>query len=393
MIGIKPGSTAGIARVCCLLFFLALFGLGLGCSRDASGKPKQGDPRKGAVVPVTAAVAVEKAVPVTLEAIGNVQASATVLIRSRVEGELTGVHFREGDEVKTGDLLFTIDPQPFEAKLKQAEANLARNRAQLQAARKQAERYATVVKKGYVSADQHDQILANALALDASVRAGEAEVETARLQLKYCRIRSPINGITGQLRVHRGNLVKAGDNDNPLVAIKQTRPVYVVFSVPESNLGELKRHLAAHPPEVTVTIPGEERVPIKGKLTFLDNTVDQGTGTILLRGSFENAEGRLWPGQFVNVVVTLEVQEGAVVIPSQAVQTGQHGQYVFVLKEDAVVEHRHIRLSRSVGEEAVVESGLTAGETVITDGQLRLTNGSRVKIVQSSGTVGRANFP
>ncbi len=355
------------------------------CSGNADGKPKTAEARKKPLVPVTVSSAVTRRVPVQVQTIGNVQAYATVMIRSRVGGELVGVHFKEGDEVKSGDLLFTIDPRPFEAALRQAEANLGKNRAQLDHARKQAERYALVVKKGYVSEDQNDQILANAAALEAAVRAGEAAVENARLDLKYCSIRSPINGVTGQLKVDKGNLVKAGDNDNPMVTIKQTSPIYVVFSIPETHLSMLKKHMSSGPLDVSVSIPGDEERSIQGLLTFLDNTVDQTTGTILLRAVFPNEDRALWPGQFVNVTLTLSMQADAVVIPSQAVQTGQQGRYVYVVDRDSTVEYRPVTLARTIDGEAVIQKGVAAGEKVVTDGQLRLTQGAQVKIIEAGG--------
>ena len=260
--------TAFFLRAFGALALIFMVGLTLACSKDASGKPKIADPRKKMAVPVTIASAMTKPVPEQLRVIGNVQAFATVLIRSRIQGELIGVHFKEGDEVKSGELLFAIDPRPYDAALKQAEANLAKNRAQLQHARKQAERYASVVKKGYVSEDQNDQILANAATLEASVRADEAAVENARRDLKYCTIRSPITGVTGQLKVDRGNLIKVGDNDNPLVTIKQTSPIYVVFAAPEQYLPVLKKQMAAHPLEVSVAVPGDEERPLKAGLLF-----------------------------------------------------------------------------------------------------------------------------
>jgi len=370
-------------HACCALALIFVFSFISACSGDVNGKPKTTDPRKKMAVPVTVAPAVAKPVPVQVRTIGNVQAYATVLIRSRVGGELIAVHFKEGDEVKSGDLLFTIDTRPFEATLKQAEANLAKNRAQLEHARKQAERYASVVKKGYVSEDQNDQILANAAALEAAVRADEAAVENARLDLKYCSIRSPLNGVTGQLKVDKGNLVKTSDNDNPMVTIKQTSPIYVVFSIPETNLTALKKHMAVGTLDVSVALPGDEGRQIQGRLTFLDNAVDQTTGTILLRATFPNQDRVLWPGQFVNVTLTLSMQADAVVIPSQAVQTGQKGRYVFVVTHDSTVEYRPVTLARTIDGEAVVEKGVTAGEKVVTDGQLRLTQGAQVKILEA----------
>jgi membrane fusion protein, multidrug efflux system len=371
-------------RACWTLVLFFVFSLISACSGDANGKSKTAtDPRKKLAVPVTVAIAVSKPMPVQLRAIGNVQAYATVLIRARVGGELQGVHFREGEEVKTGALLFTIDPRPFESALKQAEANLARDRAQLERARKQAERYASVVKRGYVSEDQNDQILANAAALEASVKAGEAAVENARLDLKYCTIRSPVNGVTGQIKVDQGNLIKANDNDNPMVTIRQTTPIYVVFSVPEQNLPQLKKHMAEHPLDVAVVVPGGEGQMIRGELDFVDNSVDQTTGTILLRATFANKDRVLWPGQFVNVTLTLTTQPDAVVIPSQALQTGQHGSYVFVVTPSSIAEYRPVTLTRTIDGEAVVATGIAPGDNVVTDGQLRLTQGALVTIVRA----------
>lgn len=377
-------------RIPVAIIFLWFIGAGLvlfGCSENASGRPKQSDARKRAVVPVSVASAVEKTVPIQIRTIGNVRAYATVAVRSRVEGELIGVHFKEGEEVKAGQLLFTVDPRPFEAQLKAAEANLARNRAQLQAAQKQAERYGAVVKKGYVSEDQHDQIASNAAALEAAVRASEAAVETARLELKYCSIHSPVNGIAGQLKIHQGNLIKANDSENPLVTINQIRPVYVVFSVPEQNLPELRKYLARGNLDVVAVVPGKEDTPVYGKLSFIDNSIDQATGTILLRATFANSDQFLWPGQFVEVVLTLDKQTG-VVVPAQAIQTGQNVRYVFVVREDSTVEYRPVILARTVGEDAVVQSGLLPGEVVVIDGQLRLAQGSQVKIVKNDQTSG-----
>jgi membrane fusion protein, multidrug efflux system len=384
----RPMGRILLLRVLSVWGLVLLFGLAASCSNDVSGRPKNADPRKKVIVPVTAATAVIKPVPKELRAIGNVQASATVAIKSRVGGELLMVHFKEGDEVKTGDLLFSIDPRPFEASLKQAEANLAKNRTQLEHARKQAERYSSVVKKGYVSEEQNDQILANAAALEAAVRADEAAADNARLDLKYCSIRSPINGVTGQLKVDRGNLIKVSDTENPLVTLRQTNPIYVVFSVPEANLPQLKKHMAAGPLEVAVAIPGDDGRSLRGTLTFLDNAVDQTTGTILLRATFANQDRALWPGQFVNVILTFATQADAVVIPTEALQTGQQGQYVFVATQDSLAEYRPVTVARTVGSEAVIEQGVKAGEKVVTDGQLRLTQGAQLTVVEAGQQTG-----
>jgi multidrug efflux system membrane fusion protein len=352
------------------------------CSDDATGKAKAEDPRKKMIVPVLVGTAVERIVPIQVRAIGNVEASARVVIKAQVAGELTAVHFREGQFVKKGDLLFTIDPRPFEARLKQAEANLAKGRAQLRNARKQVERYGSVVRKGYVAEDQYDQVLANSAALEATVRAEEAAVEQARLELKYTSIRSPIHGSTGDLKLDAGNIIKANDNDQPMVSINQVTPVHVVFSIPEQNLAEIKGHMAGGRLDVAASAPGDPGEPVTGELTFLDNQVDSTTGTIQLKGTFPNEDLRLWPGQFVNVVLRLS-EESGVVVPSQAVQTGQQGAYVYVVKADMTVDWRAVELGRSVDQEVVVKTGVVAGDRVVTEGQLRLAPGVQVKVSDS----------
>jgi multidrug efflux system membrane fusion protein len=319
-----------------------------------------------------------------------VEASARVVIKAQVAGELTGVHFQEGQFVNRGDLLFTIDPRPFEARLKQAEANLARSRAQLQNARKQVERYGSVVQKGYVAEDQYDQVVVSSAALDATVRADEAAVEMARLELKYAAIRSPISGSTGDLKLDAGNVIKANDNDQPMVTIHQVSPVHVVFSVPEQNLPEIRQHMARGKLEVLATPPGDAGGPIKGELTFVDNQVDSTTGTIQLKGAFPNEDRRLWPGQFVSVVLTLSQERGMVVVPTQSVQTGQEGAYVYVVKPDMTVDYRLLELGRTIDQEVVVKKGLGSGEKVVTEGQLRLAPGVLVKVAESEGAKGSA---
>lgn len=328
-------------------------------------------------VPVTVGTVVQKTVPVELQAIGNVEAYSTVAVKSQVEGQLERVYFREGQDVKRGDLLFTIDSRPFVGALQQAEANLARNTAQAKLAHVQADRNKKLLDQGIVSADQFDQIQTSAEAQDAAVRADKAAVQNANVQLGYCTIRSPIDGRTGSLIVHEGNVVKA--NDVALVVINQISPIYVDFSVPEKYLSEIKRHMASGALRVRVSSPGDEAHPQEGVLTFVDNAVDTATGTIRLKGTFGNQDRRLWPGQFVNVSLRLAAQANALVVPSQAVQTGQKGQYVFVIKSDTA-EERPVVVGRSLDGETVIERGVQAGEQVVTDGQLRLVPGAKVEI-------------
>jgi multidrug efflux system membrane fusion protein len=366
----------------------AVIGVLSSCSGGPSGQMPGKDPKKVQTVPVTVSAAVQKAVPVQLRAIGNMQAYSTVVIKARVEGILTEVFFKEGQEVKKGDLLFTVDSRPFEVQLKQAEANLARDRAQAENARQQVRRYEQLLQKDYVTQEQYDQLRAAAGALEGTLLADQAAVEQAKLLLDYCSIRSPIDGIAGNLLVHEGNLVKANDADHPLVTINQIRPIYGVFSVPEKNLVDLQTYRALGSLSVEAVIPNSPSPPARGKLTFLDNAVNNATGTIQLKALFSNEEKTLWPGQFVNVVLTLTQQPNAIVVPSQAVQTGQQGSYIFVVKPDQTVESRAIVVGRELNGETVIEQGLASGEPVVTDGQLRLVSGVKVEVKTAAPTAG-----
>lgn len=340
---------------------------------------KKSPPPKKEAVPVLAAAVIRKTVPVQLRAIGNVEAYATVGVKAQIGGELARVHFREGQDVKKGDLLFTIDPRPYEAALKQAEANLAKDAAQMENARVEARRYEELVKKGFVAQEQYDQKRTTADALEATVNADKALVENARLQLKYCYIYSPIAGRTGYLQSNQGNLIKA-NADNPMVTINQIQPIYVTFSVPEQNLSELKKYMSIGKIKVQAVIAAEEAHPEEGVLTFVDNAVDVATGTIKLKATFPNSEKKLWPGQFVNVVLTLTTIPDAVVAPSQAIQSGQQGQFVFVVKADYTVESRPVTTGITYNAETVVTGNLKAGDMVVTDGQMMLFPGAKVEI-------------
>ncbi len=343
-----------------------------------SCKKKEAPVAKPAV-PVTIGIAAQKAVPLQVSAIGNVEASSTVAVKAQVGGTLMKIHFSEGQDVKKGELLFTIDPRPYEAALRQAEAILARDRAQYENARAEERRYAELVKKGYVSETQYEQVKTNAAALQAVAQSSKAQVENAHLQLMYCSIRSPFTGRTGSLVVYEGNLIKA-NADTAMVTINQIQPVNVSFAVPEKALPEIKKYMAGGALNVQALLSKDDKNPVQGRLTFIENAVDMATGTIKLKGSFANSDRKLWPGQFVNVILTLTTQNNAVVVPTQAVQTGQKGPFVFVVKEDATVEARPVSMSRTFGEESIIESGLTSGERVVTDGQLRLTPGAKVEI-------------
>ncbi len=365
---------AGLAFLAtCVLFLAACSGNG------ARGNPEQ--PKQFVMVPtmpVKIGKVSQKTIPIEVRVIGNGEAHSTVQVKSQVEGQVERVYFQEGQDVKKGDLLFTIDRRPFEATLQQTEANLATDAAQEKNAQAQAERNEQLFKEGIISKDQYDQFRTNADALNAAVRADQAAVENAKIQLGYCSVYSPIDGRTGALMIHPGNVVKA--NDTALVALNQISPLYVDFSVPEQYLAEIKRFMAGGRLKVQATVPTDPQHPVDGFVSFVNNTVDATTGTILLKGTFANQEKRLWPGQFVNVVLTLTSRPNAVVAPSQAVQTGQQGQYAFVVKDDHTVDLRPVVSGLTAGGETVIEKGLQPGETVITDGQLMLYPGARVEV-------------
>ena len=346
-----------------------------GCSSKKA--ESQGIP-PGYSVPVTTATTTLKTVPIQVHAIGNVEAHSTVSVKAQVAARVEKAYFTEGQDVKKGDLLFTLDRRPFDTALQQAEANLAKDQAQLENAKAEAERYTKLFQEGIVSKEQYDSMRTNADALAASVRADEAAIEKARIDLSYCTIQAPIDGRTGALLVHPGNLVK--DNDAVLVVVNQIHPIYVTFTVPEQYLADVKRYRAEGSLKVEAIVPSQEQNPAKGVLTFIDNAVDNTTGTIKLKGTFENPDNRLWPGQFVNVALTLTTQPNAVVAPSQAVQTGQVGQYVFVVRQDMTAEYRPVVAGDNVAGETVIQKGLVAGETLVTDGQLRLVPGMKVMI-------------
>ncbi len=358
-------------RIGCSIGLVSLI-LFLACS---SGHPQQSIQPS---VPVKVTTVRERDVPVQIHAIGNVEAYSTVSVKTQVAGELIGVYFKEGQEVKKGDLLFLIDPRPFEAALKQAEANLAKDVAQMKKAEVDARRYTDLFKKGVVSSQDYDQVRTNYETLKAIVKADEAAVRNAKLELEYCYIRSPIDGRIGRLMVNQGNIVK--EKETVLVDINQTKPIYVGFSVPEQELPRIKRYMALEELRVQAIIPSDKDHPVTGKLSFINNEVDTKTGTILLKAVFPNQDETLWPGQFVNAVLTLTTQKNALVIPSSAVQMGQEGQYVFVVKPDLTVESRPVVVGDSLEQWVVVSKGLRPGERVVTEGQLSLAPGAKVEI-------------
>ncbi len=347
-------------------------------SNAKPGQRKQSDVKRP--VPVLAAQAVQKDFPLEIRAIGNVESYATVAIKARVTGELQKIHFKEGQEVAKGDLLFTIDPRPLEATLREARARLEKDKALAEKAEADNRRYENLVQGGFVSREQFDQIRSNLSSLQATVLGDEAVVENAKLQLGYTAIYSPISGRTGTILIDQGNMIKANDDNKSLVVIEQVQPIYVSFSVPESYLPQILERMKGRDLAVTALPDGSPNGPDTGKLTFVDNSVDSKTGTIRLKGTFDNPSRRLWPGQFVTVALTLGRLQNVVTVPSQAVQTGESGLFVFVITPENTVQLKPVKTGRSYGGETIIESGISAGEQVVTDGHLRLTPGAPVEI-------------
>lgn len=337
--------------------------------------------------PVRVAEAALESVPVEVVAIGHVEPLSTVAVRPQAGGAVTQVAFREGDEVAEGQLLFSIDARPYEAALAQAKANLARDHARLAEARKTLERYRELVAKEYVTREQFDQAQANTDALVATIEGDDAAVEQAKLNLAYCRVTAPIAGRTGSLLVHAGNLVRAGD-DKPLVTINRLQPILVAFSLPERELLAVQERARKARLAVSATPPGGG--PREGELSFVDNAVDETTGTIELKGLFPNRDRALWPGQFVNVSLTLETEARALVVPAVAVQNGQSGTFVWVIGTDGKAESRPVIVKRMWQSVAVLSEGVKPGEKLVIDGQLRLAPGVPVSIHAEEGGKGVA---
>ena len=385
--------------------------LSFGCG-SRSEAPAQMPP-----VPVTTAIATQRDLPIQVRAIGNVEAYSSIPVKAQVSGELMQIHFREGQDVKKGELLFEIDRRPYDQALRQAEANLnrdvaqerqaeanlARDQAQANNARSQAARYAKLAEDKVVSKEQNDQMRTAATAADEAARADQAAIESARaatladkaavgaarLNVEFCDIHSPIDGRTGSLQVKVGTLIKA-QADTGMVTINQISPVYASFSVPEDQLAAIRRSMERGPLEVLADVPNDPTPSARGHLSFIDNTVDATTGAIKLKAEFPNTERKLWPGQFVNVVLTVGVDAKATIVPSEAIQSGQQGQFAFIVKADHTVENRIVTVGRTLGHETEVTKGISPGETVVTDGQLRLVPGFKVEVVNNAPAAGGA---
>jgi membrane fusion protein, multidrug efflux system len=340
----------------------------------ACAKP---EPTRPPSVPVTVGLAERRAVPYELSATGTVEPIQTVSVLPQVSGPIVRIAFREGQDVTKGQVLFQLDPRPFQAALEQAQGLLARDRATATNAEEQAKRYSALAQKEYVTAEQYDATRSGAVAASATVAASQAAVDQARLNLQYATIRAPISGRTGSLRVREGNLVRSTDA-TPLVTINQIRPILVRFAVPAANLSDIQRYRNTR--MTVLATPTGGGTPSQGTLDFVDNAVDTTTGTILLKGSFPNTDGALWPGEFVNVRLRLFVDQDALTVPASAVVSGQQGSFVFVIQPDSSAATRKVTVERTAGDLALVSGDVKPGDRVVTDGQLRLRQGSKVQI-------------
>lgn len=347
-----------------------------GAEKDAA-KPAGEKPKaKGA--PVLVAEAVRGSIPIQLSAIGNVQAGATVGVKSRINGDLLKVHFEEGQDVKKGDILFTIDSRDLEATLREAKAQLARSRAQLRKAEEDKRRYDELMRQQIISRDQQETTATSLAVLQAQIAANQAAVDSAQVQLSYAIIRSPLDGRTGEVLLNAGNMVKA-NADTPMVTVQQVEPLDVRFTVPEMHLGTIMAAQSAGGLRVRAAAPGQNKTA-EGKIAFIDSSVDAQTGTIALKASFPNRDRALWPGQFVNVIFELGRRENVVLAPTQAVSTGSEGDFVYILKPDNTVEYRLVTAGPIFDGKTLIEKGLQGGEKVVIDGHLRLAPGAAVEV-------------
>jgi membrane fusion protein, multidrug efflux system len=338
--------------------------------RDAAGPP---------AIPVTAGTAETRDMPIYVRGIGTVQAFNIVVVKSRVDGQIVKVDFVEGQEVKAGDLLYEIDPRPFQAALQQASANRQKDEAALVSAQADLKRYTELVGHGFQTRQIFDQQKAAVAQLQASIKADQAQIDAAQLNLDYASIRSPIDGRTGARLIDIGNLVHATDNAG-LVIITQLRPIFVSFTVPQEQFVRIRRVERAGPVEVQALAENEQTQLAAGKLTLIDNQIDQATGTIHLKGTFDNQDEILWPGEFVNARLVVGMDESAVTVPARALQQGPHGSYLFVLKPDMTVAIREVEVAQVEQDVAVIDKGLAAGERIVVDGQYRLDQGTRVRL-------------
>lgn len=372
----SPPETARVFRTPLLLITVALVAVSA-CARGGTGGAAAA--AAPAAVVVTTAPVLEKPMAIEARAVGNVEPSSTVAVRSQVTGELLSVEFTEGQDVAAGQVLFRLNPRQFEVALQQAQASLARSRAQLEGTTAQMRRAEELLAQGLLSRSEFDRLSTELAVYKAAIAADQAQIDNATLQLQYTTIAAPVAGRTGALLVHRGSLVRANDA-SPLVVINQVAPAFVSFAVPARLLTGLRRDQSRGSLRVLAAPSGSAEAAVTGTLSFVDNAIDPATDTIRLKASFDNRDRRLWPGAFVDVTLRLSVEPKAIVVPNASVQASQRGQYVYVVKADDTVEMRTVELAWTAGDDVVVRAGLAPGETVVTDGQLRLTPGARVSI-------------
>lgn len=366
----RPAAAPSKRAVAAGVFVVFPLALLAGCAKPPAPRAQR--------VPVTVATAVRRDIPFAITAQGTVEPVQTAAVGSQVGGTVVRVNFREGQEVRAGQVLFELDPRPFRTALEQTEATLAKDRAQATDARLEAERAKTLFEQNVLSKSDWDAKRTASESWAATVRADQASSDAARLNLRYSAIRAPIAGTTGRWLVHVGDLVKAATSD-PLVTINQLRPVRVSFSVPENAAPLVQKYRAANP-QVIVTSSSADTADIVGRLAFVDNSVDPANGTLLLKGEFPNTDRRLVPGEFVQLRLQLYVQPGATVVPAVAVATGQQGNYVYVMNADSTVVMKPVTVERTQDEMTIVRQGLTPGDIVITDGQFRLSPGAHVLV-------------
>lgn len=381
-------SRIGILMVALLALLLSL---AWGYRASSGGVTKAPKGPAPVPVPVTVARAETRDIPILLEVVGRAEAYESVTLKARVEGQVATVDFKEGQHVKPGDVLLRLDPHDFAARLKQADANLAKSEAQLAKAKADLTRYLSLKERGFVSEEKVNEFRTVEAAVSATVKADRAAAELARLQHSYTTVRSPINGVIGARLVFPGSAVRV--NDTILAVVNRVQPLYVAFAVAEKHLPLLRNSLAKGELKAVVTVPGDKTQRFEGRVKFMDNAVDSSTGTIQMKALLDNKEEKLTPGQFVNVSLGLETLQQAVVVPAEAVQQGVEGNFLFVVKADQTVETRKVTQRAAYQGMVAIGQGVAAGETVVTDGQLRLTQGALVQVKTAQPANGSASSP
>ena len=367
------------------LGYLTVRGFGDG---DAAPNPNAHHSEPGS--PVYAAEVTQQPMPQQIDTVARVQPMATVAVQPRIEGVIASVNVQEGQEVKAGDLLMTLDDRALQAALRQAQANLAKDRAQLENAKRNVNRLVPLAAKNFTSAQSLDQAKTDVAAFEATVAADEAQVQADQVELSYTVIKAPISGRIGSINSKLGNLVRQADT-MPLMTINQLRPIYVSFAVQQNYLDDIQAAMQAGPVRVAAIFPDAKQLPSivgdtppaqQGEVAFIDNTIDSASNTLMVKAKFDNTDERLWPGQYVNVVMTLKTDPKAIVVPTDALQIGQQGSYLWVIKSDMTVEMRPVTVAQRIANKAVISKGVSPGEKVVTEGQMRLENGSKVSVEQ-----------